>query len=763
MRRFTIILTILVLIPIWAGAQNTDPAAILAYYEDDTQLEVMNTANQPIPVYFGMELRAGDTVRTNRTIAELQLEPNGSIVKLSENTVFTVDELQSSPRSSNRFSLAAGKIRAIAASAGMGNRYQIATPSAVCGVRGTDFGIWAVPGSSEQAFVNQGVVEFVKNATGESLTLSEGMAADALAAAFEAIRLSQEQIQSLLQDMQFQELDPATVPGHEIVAADDGEDDIDGEEEPGDQTSEGEETTEGGTTDEGTGEASTAGATTGATTGASTSGDTTGEAGGGRDEGRESALARALGEIVGFEIGTITISGDTWSKAVIMPRFEVGKLKVGLYLPFVYKDDVFDHDQWYAPEGNDEWSFGTDYDWQAEPWEALQDTLTDLSLKIRYLEWGEQRDPFFLKLGNLHNMTVGHGTIMKNFANDLDFPAVRRVGVNLGIDGKKSGFEGVVNDVAKPEIFGGRIYFRPIGKFAIGFTSIVDIDPLSKANTDATDPDTEDIRALDSMSFYALGADMELPIVENDVLSIIPFADATVMVPERNGNLEFDIVYNSEADSFLESFRNYGLTAGFFGNLLFVDYNLEFRYYDGIFRPTFFGTTYERIRGTLVRNTLDYLTFLEESDGSGSNDYDQTVMGIFGGAHTVLLDLVDIQAGYMWPWRSFEELSDPTSFNDEFTLSVYLLPKVAKVTKVYGGVEYSRTNFIPAFKSDELSLFDAYTSVKGELVYPVAPSLDIAAVISTAVEQYEDGTYKYDSHGNPEIVPNITIETRVHF
>lgn len=760
MRKIIPLLLLLVLIPAFASAQSGEASAVLAYYEDETQIEVLDSSNKVIPVSYGMSLQPGDTVRTEASIAELQLEPNGSIVKLSENTVFTVDQLQTSPETSNNFSLAAGKIRAIAASAGMGNRYQITTPSAVCGVRGTDFGVIAEPGSSERAFVNQGIVEFVKNSTQETVTLTQGMAADALAATFEAIQLTQQQLQELLQDLQFQSLDPASVPGHEVSAAtgeDEAEEEAEGEEAG--QEGEDEEAEDEAVAEEGEeeGEAEVEGeGTSGAKTASTDEGESSDETMGGEEAASDSALMGALGEILGFQIGTITIDGDTWSKAVIMPQFDFGKLKLGLYLPFVYKDDLFDRNQWYTPEGNDEWSFGADQDWEGEPLVALQDFMVDLSLKIQYLQWGEQRDPFYLKLGNLHNMTIGHGTIMKNFANDLDFPAVRRVGINMGIDGEKSGFEAVVNDIARPEIFGGRFYVRPIGKFALGVTSIVDIDPLSQA--DSTDPT---LTAIDSMSFYSLGADMELPIFENDVISIIPFADVAAMVPEKDGSFQWEMLYDNGADSFGQSFRNYGFTTGFFGNVLFIDYNLEFRYYDGIFRPNFFGTNYERIRGTLVEETNDYIDYLDT--GVGSSDYDDTVMGIYGGAHTVLLNMVDVSAGYMWPWRSIEELSNPASFNDEFSLAVYLLPDVAKVIKVYGGIEYSRTNFIPAFQSDELSLFDAYTSLKGEIVYPVAPTLDIAAVASTAVKQDDAGNIIYDGNGNPEIIPNITIETRVHF
>ncbi|MDY7027666.1 MAG: FecR family protein, partial [Spirochaetota bacterium] len=181
MKRFVPLCIFILLLPVLLSAQSADPSAILAYYEDDTQIEVLDTAKMPVEVYYGMELQPGDTIRTNATIAELQLDPNGSIIKLSENTIFTIDELQMSPETSNNFSLTIGRIRAIAASAGLGNRYQVSTPSAVCGVRGTDFGVIA-GANTEQAFVNDGVVEFIKKATQESLTLTRGMAADTLAA-----------------------------------------------------------------------------------------------------------------------------------------------------------------------------------------------------------------------------------------------------------------------------------------------------------------------------------------------------------------------------------------------------------------------------------------------------------------------------------------------------------------------------------------------------------------------------------------------------
>src|SRR5208337_1615572 len=99
-----------------------------------------------------------------------------------------------------------------------------------------------------------------------------------------------------------------------------------------------------------------------------------------------------------------------------------------LYLPIIYNGDMFNPSDWYHPMGNDEWNFGgllTGQLISTNPWVVAQDVLNDLLLKIRYLEWGQQRDPFFFKVGNLDDITIGHGLIMRDFANDADFPSIR--------------------------------------------------------------------------------------------------------------------------------------------------------------------------------------------------------------------------------------------------------------------------------------------------------------------------------------------------
>lgn len=692
-------------------AQYGTPVAILEYYDDDLEIEITGADGIALEdIYYGMELQEGDTIRTNRTGAELRLDPNGSIIKLSYFTVFTIENLQKSETDSNNFNLITGKIHAIAARAGFGERYQIRTPSAVAGVRGTDFGVISLPGSEEKAFVIDGLIEYTNSLTNQKIQLGSGMVGDALAEVFQAITASAEQMNDLVKDVLFEKLDPSVVPGHG-----EPEELVEEEEETEEQTAESEEPVE-----EETKELS-------------------------EKEIAESAMMKAISDILGLEIGTVTIDGDTYSKAIIQPTFNIGKLKLSLYLPVVYQTDLFDPDDWYHPEGNNEWSFGTDQDGYED---IALDALTDLFLKIRYIEWGEQRDPFFFKIGNLSNMTLGHGILMKKFANDADFPTIRRVGLNLGIDGGGIGIESVVNDLVNPEIFGTRLYFRPIGNLAFGLSSAIDINP-----DESVDPASDTVFYSDTI-FITAAADLDFPLMENDILSFIFFADIAGMLPYMDGEMQYSMMYDDSSSAFsLNNFRNFGWNAGLFGNILFIDYKLEYRYFDGVFKPSFFNTSYERMRGKYIDDISAYLEAPTDID---------PVMGIYGEAGFSLFDKIHTTIGYMWPW----DASGPSE-EDEFLFEVAVMPGTIPVLDIYGSLAYHRTKFIPTLldNSDEegLTLFDANTTFTGEIVYPIAPTLALAVVVSTSIRTDNNGAIVYESNGYPEIVPVISIETRIGF
>ncbi len=753
-KRFIAAAALLLIIPFFAFAQDGAPVAVLEYFDNPDGIQVISAEGQDVFPEYGMELIPGDKIKTTQSVAELRLDPNGSVIKLSTNTEFGVESLQNRDNSdSNTFSLVTGKLRAIAARSG-NEKYEINTQTAVCGVRGTIFGIGVDPGNSEAALVEKGSVTFTKKATGQVVELGAGMLADTFAETFQAIEVSAERMSEFFQgieEFEAETINPDEVPGNEseeVAEAETAEEEVVEDDTTATEApeEEGETVTEEVTPEEAA------------------------------EEGLFEPIMDWAREALGMEIGTITIDNRTYSKAVLQPEFDLGKLKMGLYLPIIYETNMFDPDDWYRPRGNDEWSFGTDIGWSDNPLDAAKDAAGDLFLKIRYMQIGEQRDKFYLKVGNLDNMTIGHGILMRNYANDSDFPSIRRIGVNTGFDFGVIGLEAVANDLAEPEIFGGRFYLRPFGtafKLAIGASGIVDIDPAGEL------PATSDTYG--DPIFINAALDLDLPIVEADFLSIVLFGDVAGMVPYfRETYTDPDTgAAISQAGFYLDALilddpaagefplRNYGMAAGVFGNIFVLDYRLEYRNYNGTFRPTFYGPNYDRLRGTYVEDVFN--------DAVDPPDIGSTV-GIYGEAGFAIGDKFTLDIGYLWPFIPGGEdgtggfFGTPTD-DDQFTVEAVLEKGLIPVLDMHGSFTYNRTKFIPTLIEDPPDedttvmalLFDGNTTMSGELIYPVAETLDVAILVSTNIQREEDGSVIYDDNGIPKVNPSLSIETRVHF
>lgn len=101
------------------------------------------TSNDWAPIKTGDEVSVGDQLRTRAaTKMEIKLQ-DGSVLILGENTLVTVDEqtLRSSGQNTSVFGLLLGKLRAVVADRykDPGSRFEVRTPTAVAGVRGTEF------------------------------------------------------------------------------------------------------------------------------------------------------------------------------------------------------------------------------------------------------------------------------------------------------------------------------------------------------------------------------------------------------------------------------------------------------------------------------------------------------------------------------------------------------------------------------------------------------------------------------------------------
>ena len=732
-KKLIALMLIFIMLPISLAAQS-DPSAVLEYFEDPYGDMIITDDTGTALDFFDMgeTLPPGFSISTGGGIAEIRLDPNGTILKLAEDTDFSITNFQGYKGSpSNEFTLLAGKLRTIAARTSGINYYNVRTPTAVMGVRGTDF-INEVGNSVSNVVVRQGLVEVIPF-SGPSVMVSQNQSLNTLSDVFEAIAVPLEQIDTLFRAMAFEALSPADVPGHiplaegEAPVEETAEED---EEENADETEEPAELTEEDLNEAQSSESQSPSAATG-----------------------DSALARVLRDIFGMEIGTTTIDGNTYSKVIIQPTIDIGKFKMGLYLPVVYIDNMFDPGQYYKPHGNDEWSFGTDQGNDAA--EVLLDIIKDTMLKIRYIEYGDQGwDPFYLKVGNLNNMSIGHGAIMNNYANDGEFPAIRKIGLNTGFDLGVFGMEFVGDNLADLSITGGRLFVNPFGfyeAFQIGMTGITDLFParITSNPSDYGDP-----------WLLAFGMDLELFKINNNNFKMMMFGDFSTMMPifRQTTNLDGIVLDAGAATNvFLNngSFTNYGVVAGLRGNIFSFTWALEYRLSTGIYKPSIFNAVYDRNKVEYLSEIIHYLDNPSERG---------TTMGIYGEGGFVIKDKLAFTLGYYWPW----EINNGTvtlSSDDNLKLSLVFMKELIPRFPIHGSITYERTQLIDTFKSgSNLTLFDANTVVSGELVYPLAQTLDLAIGASTVIKTDANGNLIMQADGvTPEIAPVINIETRIHF
>ena len=691
-----------------AAPARAKPPAIsvtLEYFENNSGIfDVKDASGASIPnPQFGDELAVGATVITGKgDVAELKITHTGTIVKVAQNTNFTLDQLRGAATGQDTFTLAVGKVRTVAGKASGKDLYQIKTQSAVCGVRGSDIVVESLPGILDQLTTLEGV-GWIQNQAGQTLEVAQGFAVDALKE-FQPVKVPPAVMDNLVNDMKFKKLDVK-----ETMAINKAWQESQAAPAPA---------------------PSPAPAPKGSS---------------GLDN-----FMNGLRDILGMEIGSMNIGGVTYQMVALEPTFRIGSFKAALYLPLIYTGDMFTPADRYRPLGNNEWSFGTD---QTGALPIVEDILTDLLLKIKYIEWGQQRDPFFLKVGNLEDITVGHGLIMRNFANDVDFPAVRRVGVNVGLDFGGFGFEAMVDDATNPDIFGGRAYIRPVPGFraALGLSTLVDWNPAQDYPGGAA--------AAGRPVFISPGLDLDLPFFESDPFSIVAFADGAVMfpyfrssptdAPTISAGVAWNAVYDPSASV---PFKNWGIAAGLFGNLIIRDltYRLEFRDYTGSFIPQIYGPNYLRQRTEFVGQVLGYLT-------SPTAVQDAQTLGIAGEAGINLGKLFDLRVSYFWPWTQDPATNRFTFQDDDFLIRFGLHKGAIPVVNIWGSLSYERTNFVPTIADGGARLFDANTLVGATIGYGVTEYLDVSLLYTTTARRDAAGNVVYASTGDLLPVMDVTL------
>ncbi len=501
-----------------------------------------------------MELPTGTIIRTGKeALCEITLA-DGSTVKISNSSVFKLDEQlysADSGKKKGRFSLIFGRVRTkVQKLLTPDSIFEIKSGTALAGVRGTSFGI-QYDGAVAKVLTFEGAV---------TLSSTEN--------AFEPLVIEQGQMSAVLSDGLSE---PVTTIPDDVL-----------KDWQGELAKFTPETAQAETTQPAPEQPRPAEKK-------------------GKKEGGESKLLS-----LNAYIGTVTIGDRVYARWVFTPELSVGKLGVGLFLPAIFSPDVglFGFDEW---ENHDEWDF-TD----------LEDGIHDLLIKFYYIRWGHPGDPLYMKVGGIDDFNLGHGFIVDNYTNIPYFPEDLATGMQLNIDRNKWGLESMISDFSRLRLYGARVYARPAGqKFPLAFgISAVHDRPVPAEAVRPVGPFGETTANTDQLPhIFVFGADSELPVLNRDMFALKLYVDAArigYFYKELPPALQAtDYVKEGE----IEFLKGLGTAAGVTGRItkIFL-YRFEYRYIFDYYEPGLINSLWENRRLSYQQDLLD-LIFAQNDPG----------------------------------------------------------------------------------------------------------------------------------------------------
>ena len=401
---------------------------------------------------------------------------------------------------------------------------------------------------------------------------------------------------------------------------------------------------------------------------------------------------------LGAGLGSVTIDGVIYNQLALRPEIKFGKLGVGLDM-VIYID----------PQGNirkDEW-----------------DEPTDFFDKILYVSWGAKGDPFFARYGTLENMTLGYGGLIYGYSNTMEFPEVRRIGLNGGMKFGKFGTELFVanfKDFGRGGgLVGGRITFNPFSKLVLGANVVMDLNQYSGLKdfdedgvpdllddfpeegsyavdtdgdgiADEIDPDQDgdgytdnsqdtsivnndpdgavlkpdpfDIDEVDARSVLGLSVDAGYPVFSSKMFSINLYAEANVL-------------------NFADDLSGVGLVP-FGANATILErlnISFEYRMDSDYYAPRFFDQAYDLDRVAIETDSSDNLTVTTKEQRLDLSEGQR--QGYYGAASLGLFNLVSASASYTD--MSSDNGDTLRSFTSALALNTDNIPKISQAYAYY--------------------------------------------------------------------------------
>ena len=475
---------------------------------------------------------------------------------------------------------------------------------------------------------------------------------------------------------------------------------------------------------------------------------------------------------LGLGVGSATIDGTIYNQVALRPELSFGKLGIGFDL-VMYIDN----------QGNireDEW-----------------DEASDIIDKFLFIRWGQKSDPFWFKWGSLNNITIGYGGLLAGYSNMMEFPSVRKVGINTGMSFGSFGGELFLSNMKDFSRGGTLMGLRGTYKLSdaipltFGLNFIMDMNQFSglKDVDEDTYPDIFDDFPTDKDYWNDTDGDGIADVnggtkepengwdIDGDGDNILDSADNDLTLKPTPFSLKdnkataqgfaFDLGYPilKGKSLSLEAYMEYnklifpavagdayysrkamggtgitvpGIRASLFS---FLNVSFEYRIKQGFFAPQFFDGSYDLSRvvaefsdSTTIIRTKDQLILVDSSNTSG----------MYGSASANLFNLVSFNASY----ASMKGEGDVelNSFNAMFDINAENIPKLS-VAQAY----YQRNNDKNPFDFGNPSMNTLFGYKVG---YEVSKGVSLI---------WDFRQYYRDTGSGLEPVKQTTIETAFNF
>jgi len=222
----------------------------------------------------------------------------------------------------------------------------------------------------------------------------------------------------------------------------------------------------------------------------------------------------------GISLGTnvlINAAGEseTWNSLGFQPDLALGPFGIGFDLTVRFK---------LMPDSDTALEIYQG-DWVPD-YDDSDKGILDLYLpKIMYVRYGYRGDPLFAKLGSIDDLTLGNGFIVGEYSNTRFLPSQRIFGLDIGLDGALFkfpyvGIELLTGNLARFDVFGGRIFARPLVNTEIPVLKNLQVGATLAVDTGVAGLVTE---AFDPVTVY--GTDLFLPLITSKAFPLATFAE----------------------------------------------------------------------------------------------------------------------------------------------------------------------------------------------------------------------------------------------